>query len=158
MDATHTPTLRRAVAVLAAGAFGIAAPLTMTSLSNAAVQSHSHVRDSDGDQMPNTWEVRHGLDAHQPNARKDADHDGLKNVTEFRDHTDPQDSDSDDDGAEDGDDDSPAGDCDDDSRLQRHDGSEECDEDCDDQGTSRSDDGCEDPAPSPARHAAYVVA
>jgi len=104
-----TSTRRRLVAGLAATAFGIAAPLTATTLAHGAVHGHAgaHSRDWDGDKMPNRWELAHGLNAHKANAQRDADRDGLKNLAEFRDGTDPQDSDSDDDGVEDGDDDSP---------------------------------------------------
>src|SRR5690242_575735 len=112
---TATSAGRRAAALLAATAFGVTAPLSVTSLADAAVQRPSHARDSDGDKMPDRWEARHGLDAHKANARRDADRDGLRNLAEFRDGTDPQDDDSDDDGIEDGDDDSPDGECTDDS-------------------------------------------
>src|SRR4051812_1583303 len=97
MDTTST---RRLVATLAATAFGIAAPLTASTLAQAAVHGHAtaHSRDWDGDKMPNRWELRHGLNAHKANAGRDADRDGLKNLAEFRDGTDPQDADSDDDG------------------------------------------------------------
>ena len=145
---------RRVVAVLAAGTFGITAPLVVSSLSHAAVQGHhAGSRDTDGDKMPNRWELRHGLDAHTPNAHRDADHDGSQNLAEFREGTDPQDDDSDDDGIEDGDDDSPNDDqCDDDSGD-------------DDRAVSRSDDGIEDgdddcdegTPPTTARLATFVV-
>ena len=59
--------------------------------------------DSDGDGMPNRWEVAHNLDAHRANARADADHDGLRNIGEFRNEAKPHDEDSDNDGDDDGD-------------------------------------------------------
>jgi hypothetical protein len=113
MDA-FTTSAKRVVAIVAAGTFGVTAPLIVSSLSQAAVQGHhASSRDSDGDKMPNRWELRNSLNPHKANAHRDADADGLQNLTEFEDGTDPQDDDSDDDGVEDGDDDSPAGECDD---------------------------------------------
>jgi hypothetical protein len=130
-------TTRRTIAALAACAFGIAAPLTTVSLAHAAVHGHgiSHSRDSDGDKMPNRWETRHHLDAHKANAQKDADRDGLVNLSEFRDGTDPQDADTDDDGVEDGQDD--AADC----------STDQSDDQGDDQGDDSAgsqDDGADD--------------
>ena len=60
-------------------------------------------RDRDGDGMPNRWESRHGLNPDRANARADKDHDGLVNLAEFRHDVDPADEDSDNDGADDGD-------------------------------------------------------
>ena len=132
----ETTSRRRLVATLAATAFGIAAPLTATTLAHAAVHGHasSHSRDWDGDKMPNRWELAHGLNAHKANAQRDADRDGLKNLAEFRDGTDPQDADSDDDGVEDGDDHGEV--CDDGAE----DGAE--DNGTDDSTDDRADDDC----------------
>src|SRR5215216_6220390 len=60
-------------------------------------------RDSDGDGMPNRWEVAHDLNPHRANGRFDADHDGLRNIGEFRRSTRPHDRDTEDDGIDDGD-------------------------------------------------------
>ena len=162
-----TSTRRRALAVLVAASFGVAAPLTATSLAHAAVQGHgsSHSRDSDGDKMPNRWENKHRLDAHKANARRDADHDGLKNLAEFRDGTDPQDADSDDDGVEDGDDladcaDDAADDSADDSSDDSSDDSDDADEadDCDHGGSDDTDDDSSDDAPPvSSRAGTYVI-
>jgi hypothetical protein len=137
--ATHA---RRVVALAAAGAFGVTAPLVVSSLSQAAVSGHhaSH-RDSDGDKMPNRWELRHGLNPHRANARGDADQDGLRNLAEFRDGTDPQDADTDDDGVEDGDDDTPDGECDEADEATTDNGDDDATSDDDaqcDEDTSRA--------------------
>jgi hypothetical protein len=172
MSTHRTTKTRHVVAVLAAGAFGVAAPLTVASLSDAAVHHPSRVRDSDGDKMPDRWESANGLNPHKANARKDADRDGLKNLGEFRDGTDPLDDDSDNDGVEDGDDDTPDGDCEDSrgSGLQNRGGADDCqdetDEECTDTDTdvdqtddaddlAGTDDACDDDAG--ARIATYVV-
>jgi len=60
--------------------------------------------DTDGDGMPDGWEVTHGFDPLDPNdAHLDADADGLSNVDEFRHRTDPRNPDTDGDGLSDGD-------------------------------------------------------
>lgn len=59
--------------------------------------------DSDGDGMPDEWEIRYGLNpANSGDAGSDADSDGLSNLNEYLAGTDPTDSDSDDDGMPDG--------------------------------------------------------
>ena len=58
-------------------------------------------RDRDHDRMPDKWEKRHHLNVHANDARKDPDRDGLKNISEFRHHSDPQDADTDNDGIDD---------------------------------------------------------
>ena len=52
-------------------------------------------RDTDHDGMPDRWERKHNLNWKKPNARGDADHDGITNLREFRlglnpRHADPQ--------------------------------------------------------------------
>jgi hypothetical protein len=155
-----TSSARRAVAVLAATAFAVTAPLVAPSLSQAAVHGHhASSRDADGDKMPSRWERHNGLDAHKANAHRDADHDGLENLDEFCDGTDPQDDDSDEDGIEDGDDDSSDDDASESSACTAN---ENCDEDQDadgDRSGARSDDQCdEDEVSSSARIATFVVA
>jgi hypothetical protein len=59
-------------------------------------------KDSDRDGMPNSWEKAHGLKVHAYDARADKDHDGLKNLAEYKLGTDPQNVDSDGDGIDDG--------------------------------------------------------
>ncbi|MDB5325250.1 MAG: hypothetical protein JWM57_819, partial [Phycisphaerales bacterium] len=47
--------------------------------------------DSDGDGMPDAWELAHGLDPKDPaDGAADSDHDGYTNLEEFLNHTDPQ--------------------------------------------------------------------
>lgn len=58
-------------------------------------------RDRDHDRMPDKWEKKHHLNTHANDARKDADRDGLSNLSEFRHHTDPRKADTDDDGVND---------------------------------------------------------
>ena len=41
-------------------------------------------RDTDGDGMPDRWERKHNLNWKKPNARGDADKDGISNLREFR--------------------------------------------------------------------------
>jgi hypothetical protein len=59
--------------------------------------------DSDGDGMPNDWELAHGLNPNdRTDATKDPDNDGLNNLTEYQIGSDPQKADSDGDGMPDG--------------------------------------------------------
>ena len=59
--------------------------------------------DSDGDGMPNGWEIAHGLDPENPaDAAADADGDGLANLQEYQLGLDPRDPDTDHDGMGDG--------------------------------------------------------
>ena len=74
----------------AAGVFAMAGP------------AFAGARDSDGDGMPNRWEISHHLDPHHANANGDPDHDGLRNLGEFRHGTLPHSDDTDHDGVEDG--------------------------------------------------------
>jgi uncharacterized delta-60 repeat protein len=59
--------------------------------------------DTDGDEMPDNWEIAHGLNPNLDDAALDPDIDGLSNLDEYLRSTDPQDSDSEDDGLNDGD-------------------------------------------------------
>lgn len=58
--------------------------------------------DTDGDGMPDGWEVDNGLDPLVDEAVADADNDGLSNLSEYQGGTDPQNSDSDNDVMPDG--------------------------------------------------------
>jgi hypothetical protein len=86
-----THLLPRSVAVAALAALAV-----------PAGASAAKPADRDHDRMPDRWERAHRLSTHRNDARKDADRDGLKNLAEFRAHTDPRDADTDDDGIKDG--------------------------------------------------------
>ena len=58
-------------------------------------------RDRDHDGMPTRWERSHHLNPNRNDAAKDPDRDGLRNLAEFRSHTDPRDADTDNDGVND---------------------------------------------------------
>jgi alpha-tubulin suppressor-like RCC1 family protein len=56
------------------------------------------INDRDNDGMPDSWEQDFGFDPDNPvDAAGDKDNDGLMNLDEFRNHTDPDDPDTDDD-------------------------------------------------------------
>ncbi len=60
-------------------------------------------KDRNNDSIPDKWEKKHHLSLKHDQARRDQDSDALRNRSEFRASMDPRDSDSDDDGVEDGD-------------------------------------------------------
>jgi hypothetical protein len=68
----------------------------------AVMAAPSQARDRNHDKIPDRWERSHHLSLHVNQARRDQDHDGLKNRAEFRAQDDPRDSDSDNDGVKDG--------------------------------------------------------
>jgi hypothetical protein len=75
--------------------------LTAVLLVGPAIAKSSNAKN-DRDRMPNGWEKKHGLNVRVNDAHEDPDADLLKNIAEFRNKTDPQDPDSDDDGFTDG--------------------------------------------------------
>jgi hypothetical protein len=107
-------------------------------------------RDRDHDHMRDRWEKKHGLSTHRANGHRDRDHDGLSNLGEFRAHTDPQDTDTDDDCIGDDDEDADDDGVDNADEMAEHtrlrdadsddDGVEDGDEDADDDGVANRDD------------------
>jgi hypothetical protein len=65
--------------------------------------SAASARDRNHDRIPDRWEKKHDLSLHVKQTRRDQDDDGLRNLAEFKSHTDPRDKDSDDDGIRDDD-------------------------------------------------------
>lgn len=59
-------------------------------------------RDRNHDHIPDKWEKAHHLSLRVNEARRDQDHDGLNNLAEFRDGTNPRAADTDGDGINDG--------------------------------------------------------
>jgi hypothetical protein len=57
--------------------------------------------DANRDRIPDRWEKRHGLSLRVNQAPRDQDQDGLRNLREFREGTDPRNADSDADGESD---------------------------------------------------------
>lgn len=88
------------------------AQVTIYNIAGASINSEiikfvtsavDNVEDSDGDGLPDYWEVQHSLNPQDPtDAGADSDNDGLSNREEFNNQTDPNNSDSDGDGMPDG--------------------------------------------------------
>jgi len=55
-------------------------------------------RDTDGDGIPDAWEIEHGLDPNENDAEEDQDQDTLSNYEEYMQNTDPAKKDTDGDG------------------------------------------------------------
>jgi hypothetical protein len=70
--------------------------------SMAVIAAPSQAKDRNHDRIPDKWERSHHLSLKVNQARRDQDHDGLKNRGEFRAQTDPRDADSDNNGIPDG--------------------------------------------------------
>jgi bacillopeptidase F (M6 metalloprotease family) len=89
------------IAAITATASGlIGSPLNFTA---QAVLPGGSPGDTDGDSMPDAWEIAHGLDPLDPSdAAGDDDHDGLSNLTEYTRGTNPQIADTDGDRMPDG--------------------------------------------------------
>src|SRR5262249_30842958 len=55
--------------------------------------------DNDSDGLPDDWEIAHGLNANDPlDSKQDSDNDGLTNLLEYANGTDPHNRDTDGDG------------------------------------------------------------
>jgi hypothetical protein len=78
--------------------FGIAAVL-VTSL--FAIPALASSRDGNGDRIPDRWEAKYDLSLNKNQAPRDQDKDGVKNLAEYKDGTNPRDADSDSDGTTD---------------------------------------------------------
>jgi hypothetical protein len=78
-------------------ALGLAAAALLTLAAPAMARDRNH------DRIPDRWERAHHLSLHVNQARRDQDRDGLRNRGEFKARTNPRDADSDNDGIEDGD-------------------------------------------------------
>jgi len=85
--------------------FGIKATDAADNVSALTVSSavKSQAIDTDGDGMPDFWEIDNGLNPNVNDALNDNDGDGLTNIQEYQYHTDPKNKDTDGDGYLDGD-------------------------------------------------------
>ncbi|MEW6442812.1 MAG: hypothetical protein AB1640_17885 [bacterium] len=93
---------RYLVQVEAESAEGAIGPLSDPS-DELVVFLNGSAADTDGDSMPNAWEVLYGLSPYTPaDGAEDADGDGLSNAAEYLAGTVPTDPDTDDDGVPDG--------------------------------------------------------
>ncbi|PWU16962.1 MAG: hypothetical protein C5B48_16615 [Candidatus Rokuibacteriota bacterium] len=82
--------------------FGISLLAAVGMLALLAAPSQARFKDRNHDRIPDKWERHYHLSLRVNQARRDQDHDGLNNRAEFRAQDDPRDSDSDNNGIEDG--------------------------------------------------------
>ena len=115
------------------------AAVSAVALALAGFAGSAAAKDRNHDKLPDKWEKRHKLSLKVNQAGKDQDRDGLRNRGEFRSHTDPRDTDSDDDGVEDSDEDRDSDKVD--NGNEQAEGTKQNDKDSDDDGTK---DGSED--------------
>ncbi len=93
---------RYVVQVEAVAPTGVTGPLSDPS-EEIVVYLQGSAEDTDGDGMPDSWEISHGFNPYDPaDARLDADGDGLDNVGECGTGSDPANPDTDGDGVSDG--------------------------------------------------------
>ena len=78
---------------------GIAAVLVASLFALPALASS---RDGNGDRIPDRWESRYDLSLNKNQAPRDQDRDGVKNLAEYKDGTNPREADTDEDGTTDG--------------------------------------------------------
>jgi hypothetical protein len=69
-------------------------PTLSIPLAGTAVSGPDPNADTDGDGMPDLWEIDHNLDPNFNDAQKDPDQDGFTNLEEYRRGTDPRDPES----------------------------------------------------------------
>ena len=81
----------------------LATALLLAIAASLMLASGAFAKDRNHDRIPDKWEKRHDLSLKHKQGRRDQDHDGLKNRGEWRAKFDPRDSDTDDDGVDDGD-------------------------------------------------------
>jgi hypothetical protein len=83
---------------------GIAAVLVASLFALPALASS---RDGNGDRIPDRWEANYDLSLNKNQAPRDQDKDGVKNLAEYKDGTNPREADTDADGTTDGTDTDP---------------------------------------------------
>jgi hypothetical protein len=81
----------------------LATALLLAIAASLMLASGAFAKDRNHDRIPDKWEKRHHLSLKHKQGRRDQDHDGLKNRGEWRAKFDPRDADTDDDGVDDGD-------------------------------------------------------
>jgi hypothetical protein len=67
-----------------------------------AIPALASSRDGNGDRLPDRWEKKFDLSLAKNQAPRDQDKDGVKNIAEYQEGTNPREADSDDDGTTDG--------------------------------------------------------
>ena len=77
---------------------GIAAVLVASLFALPALASS---RDGNGDRIPDRWEAKYDLSLNKNQAPRDQDKDGVKNLGEYKDGTNPREADTDSDGTTD---------------------------------------------------------
>ncbi len=82
--------------------FGLVCSSQVCSETKIEPEIKPKIIDSDGDGIPDDWELEHGLNPNDPaDASEDIDGDGLTNLEEYKLGTDPNKADTDDDGSDD---------------------------------------------------------
>jgi YD repeat-containing protein len=66
-----------------------------------ALNSTAKDKDHDNDGLPDSWETEHHLDSNKANTTDDNDQDGLSNLDEYKNNTNPSKKDTDGDGVDD---------------------------------------------------------
>jgi hypothetical protein len=89
---------KRTIRILLLLATACAALLALAATGSA----HGNGGDGNRDRIPDRWERAHHLSLKVNQARRDQDHDGLRNRAEYLAGTNPRNADSDDDGTDDG--------------------------------------------------------